>query len=261
MAEQSRQKEWLQGKIDEYTKLGPELLKLGEKSTHEVMVPISEIAFFPKGKIKHSNEFLVAIGDNYFLERTSQECQPILGRRIQKLQEQLDVVNRTLEKDLGLQKIMQEKTQKKKWVGLDGQPTDDDNVTHWDENGFLDIREEYDAENDTSGHDTDHDVLRSDQITNIGAPIARSPADIRKMMDKVQKESERKEEQKVQALEPVIKEEPQPQIQQPPSRQLPYSTKVLERNSATQIPFDNDTREEAPRPKKKSKFRQQMMNQ
>ena len=54
------------------------------------MVPISKIAYFPRGKIKHSNEFLVALGDNYFVERTSQEAQPILQRRIEKLQGQLD---------------------------------------------------------------------------------------------------------------------------------------------------------------------------
>jgi hypothetical protein len=29
---------------------------------------------------------------------------------------------------------------------LDGNPTNDDDTTHWDENGFLDIREEYGEE-------------------------------------------------------------------------------------------------------------------
>ena len=58
---------------------------MGEKSNHKVMVPICKVAYFPEGRIKHSNEFLVAIGDNYFLERTSQECQPIIQRRIDKL--------------------------------------------------------------------------------------------------------------------------------------------------------------------------------
>ena len=43
------------------------------------MVPIAGgLAFFTNGKIKHSNEFLVALGDNYFIQRTSQECQPII---------------------------------------------------------------------------------------------------------------------------------------------------------------------------------------
>ena len=48
--------------------------------------------------------------------------------------------------------------EQKKWKDLKGNPTSDDTKTHWDENGFLDIREEYDAEQDTSGVDTDVEV-------------------------------------------------------------------------------------------------------
>jgi len=44
---------------------------MGQKSVNNVMVPISKVGFFPNGKVKHSNEFLVALGDNYFMERTS----------------------------------------------------------------------------------------------------------------------------------------------------------------------------------------------
>ena len=44
-------------------------------------MPISEVGFFPKGKVKHSNEILVFLGDNYFVERTAHECQPIIERR------------------------------------------------------------------------------------------------------------------------------------------------------------------------------------
>jgi prefoldin subunit 5 len=62
-------------------------MEIGAKSEHKVMVPISNVAFFPQGRIKHPNEFLVAVGDNYFIQRTSQECQPILDRRISKLKE------------------------------------------------------------------------------------------------------------------------------------------------------------------------------
>ena len=83
----------------------------------------------------------------------------------------------------------------KKWVGLDGKPTSDDMKTHWDENGFLDIREtEEEAESgqETSGVETDTDVLRSDQITEIGMKqaqfVPKSPADIRKMMERVETE-------------------------------------------------------------------------
>ena len=45
---------------------------------------------------------------------------------------------------------------------MQGNPTSDDNVTHWDEHGFLEIREEFDEQTDTSGPETDHEVLKSD---------------------------------------------------------------------------------------------------
>ena len=48
------------------------------------MVPINEIAFF-RGKLKHQNEVLVFLGSNYFVERTVDECKPIIDRRIQLL--------------------------------------------------------------------------------------------------------------------------------------------------------------------------------
>jgi hypothetical protein len=37
---------------------------------------------------------------------------------------------------------------KKKWRDIDGKPTDNEDITHWDESGFLEIREELE---DTSG--------------------------------------------------------------------------------------------------------------
>ena len=45
---------------------------------------------------------------------------------------------------------MNELNKKKKWLDLDGNPTDNDDITQFDENGCLDIRE---FENDatTSG--------------------------------------------------------------------------------------------------------------
>ena len=72
---------------------------------------------------------------------------------------------------------------------MNGNPTNDDNVTHWDEEGCLEIREEYDPaqddQNETSGQESDIETLRSDQVRTEGVPIAKSPADLRKMMERV----------------------------------------------------------------------------
>ena len=43
-------------------------------------MPVSDVGFFP-GKIKHSNEVMVFLGDGYFVQRTAHECQPIIQRR------------------------------------------------------------------------------------------------------------------------------------------------------------------------------------
>lgn len=34
----------------------------------------------------------------------------------------------------------------KNWKDLEGNPTNDENITHWDENGFLEIRESFEDE-------------------------------------------------------------------------------------------------------------------
>lgn len=61
------------------------------------MVPISDIAFY-QGKIKHSNEFLVHLGSEYFVQRTAHECQPIIERRMEKVNEKLSAIESSLMK-------------------------------------------------------------------------------------------------------------------------------------------------------------------
>jgi prefoldin subunit 5 len=95
-------------------------------------VPISKVGYFPYGEIKHSNEFLVALGDNYFIERTSQECQPIIDRRILKLQDQIKSIEIQLQKEEGLMKIA-ENINKTVLIGIDGKPVASESETHWDE--------------------------------------------------------------------------------------------------------------------------------
>ena len=50
----------------EYSDMGKNLLKLSEKSTAQVMVPLNDIAFIP-GKLKHTNEIYVHLGSGYFV--------------------------------------------------------------------------------------------------------------------------------------------------------------------------------------------------
>ena len=46
-----------------------------------LQVPLGPLAFMP-GKIVHTNEILVLLGDNWFVERSAKQATEIIGRRI-----------------------------------------------------------------------------------------------------------------------------------------------------------------------------------
>lgn len=45
-------------------------------------VPFGELAFMP-GKIYHTNDILVLLGDNWFVERSAKQASEIAGRRME----------------------------------------------------------------------------------------------------------------------------------------------------------------------------------
>lgn len=77
--------------ISDYTSLAQKLSTLSDKSRYEVMVPLagSKIAFMP-GYVHHTNEVLVLIGENYFVEKSTKEASQFVERRIKFCQEKLD---------------------------------------------------------------------------------------------------------------------------------------------------------------------------
>ncbi|TKY66836.1 RNA polymerase II subunit 5-mediating protein-like [Spatholobus suberectus] len=72
--------------------------KLPEQLSHDVMVPFGKAAFFP-GRLIHTNEFLVLLGEGYYAERTSKQTVEILQRRGQSLDLQVDSLEANI-KDL-----------------------------------------------------------------------------------------------------------------------------------------------------------------
>lgn len=44
-------------------------------------IPFSKLAFFP-GKLIHTNEILVLLGDNWFVERSAKQSCEIINRRL-----------------------------------------------------------------------------------------------------------------------------------------------------------------------------------
>ncbi|KAK6919600.1 Prefoldin alpha-like [Dillenia turbinata] len=54
--------------------------KLPDELHHDIMVPFGKAAFFP-GRLIHTNEFLVLLGEGYHAERTAKQTIDILKRR------------------------------------------------------------------------------------------------------------------------------------------------------------------------------------
>ncbi|CAJ1978913.1 unnamed protein product [Sphenostylis stenocarpa] len=72
--------------------------KLPEQLSHDIMVPFGKAAFFP-GRLIHTNEFLVLLGEGYYVDRTSNQTVEILQRRGKSLDSQVDSLEANI-KDL-----------------------------------------------------------------------------------------------------------------------------------------------------------------
>lgn len=66
---------------NDYTSLQTRLKTLPNELSYDIMVPISKMAFMP-GKLVHTNEILVLLGDNWFTERSAHQACEIIDRRL-----------------------------------------------------------------------------------------------------------------------------------------------------------------------------------
>ncbi|KAF9438495.1 uri1, prefoldin-like chaperone [Entomortierella beljakovae] len=73
---------------EDYTALKTTLLDLPKETSHPVMVPIGNLAFMP-GKLIHTNEVLVMLGDNWFVDRSAVQAAEIVDRRMELVQENI----------------------------------------------------------------------------------------------------------------------------------------------------------------------------
>jgi len=80
-----------------YKTLEDKLSTLPDKISHDVMVPFTTKAFMP-GKLIHTNEIQVLLGENYFLECSAKHAKEICKRRIKKC----DQIMKELEEELSL---------------------------------------------------------------------------------------------------------------------------------------------------------------
>ncbi|XP_049353105.1 uncharacterized protein LOC125817600 [Solanum verrucosum] len=65
--------------------------RLPDELHHDIMVPFGKAAFFP-GRLIHTNEFLVLLGEGHYAERTAKQTVEILNRRGKALEVQVESV-------------------------------------------------------------------------------------------------------------------------------------------------------------------------
>lgn len=90
---QKRQElEHLQSFISDNTNLINLVQRLPDHLHHDIMVPFGKAAFFP-GRLIHTNELLVLLGEGYYAGTTSKQTVEILKRRGKALETQVDSLN------------------------------------------------------------------------------------------------------------------------------------------------------------------------
>jgi len=88
---------------DAYCKLKGKLDTLSDTMQHKVMVPFTSKAFMP-GHLVHTNEILVLLGDNWFVETSAKNAAEIAGRRVAECDKMLEKVEEEVKLIEGWQK-------------------------------------------------------------------------------------------------------------------------------------------------------------
>ncbi|KAJ3361059.1 uri1, prefoldin-like chaperone [Allomyces arbusculus] len=80
--------QWTRLQAD-YRDLHTTLSTLPDKVSHPVMVPFGPLAFMP-GKLVHTNEVMVMLGDNWFAERSARQAVGVVERRLKVVDGELE---------------------------------------------------------------------------------------------------------------------------------------------------------------------------
>lgn len=150
----------------DYDSLCSRLRTLPDSVSHEVMVPLNSLAFMP-GRLVHTNEILVLLGDNWFAERSARQALAIAERRADQCRRMQ-------------QGLLGEKEQRTNWMRYTDQ-------LHR-ESGYADIREPYDPVEEQAWRERhrknvrDHRKTRKQENSEATEPAA----DVWKMLDRLE---------------------------------------------------------------------------
>ncbi|GLT45849.1 hypothetical protein SLA2020_196510 [Shorea laevis] len=176
--------------------------KLPDELHHDIMVPFGKAAFFP-GRLIHTNEFMVLLGEGYYAERTAKQTVEILKRRGKSLESQVNSLKATTE-DLKLEASFFDTTALEASEGL------------------VEIREEYVEENSA---ETESGLVEQDSISftetdnTKGASENEEYARILSRLDELEKEElaalsdeEKDKDQQTDASESKCDEDEQTEV-------------------------------------------------
>ncbi|GKU93123.1 hypothetical protein SLEP1_g6749 [Rubroshorea leprosula] len=173
LEEKRKEKNRLNEFIADNTSLTNLVQKLPDELHHDIMVPFGKAAFFP-GRLIHTNEFMVLLGEGYYAERTAKQTVEILKRREKSLESQVNSLKATME-DLKLEASFFDTTALEASEGL------------------VEIREEYVEENSA---ETESGLVEQDSISftetdnTKGAFENEEYACILSRLDELEKEEE-----------------------------------------------------------------------
>lgn len=145
-ATKERGRQWLAHR-EEYSKVKDRLETIDGKLQYDVMVPLTSKAFMP-GKLVHTNEILVLLGDNWFLETSAKEAAKIAGRRV----DQCDKMLMGLEEEMRLNQGWRDQTKR-----IEGEAE-----------GAVDIREEYQEEEEKQWREKHKENVKREKKGSAG---------------------------------------------------------------------------------------------
>ncbi|XP_008227599.1 PREDICTED: RNA polymerase II subunit 5-mediating protein homolog isoform X3 [Prunus mume] len=173
IAERQQMLDQLGGFVADNASLINLVRRLPDHLHHDIMVPFGKAAFFP-GRLVHTNEFLVLLGEGYYAERTSRQTLEILKRRGMALDSQVDSLNAMLN-DLRLEASFLDATASEAAEGL------------------VEIREDY-AEETSSEKESEPGPCKQASSSSSGADFTKVAdedeefARIASRMDELEKE-------------------------------------------------------------------------
>ena len=169
--------------MSDYRALEERLSTLADKTRYDVMVPIggSNLAFMD-GYIKHTNEILVLLGDNYFVERSAKQAKEIVERRLTKCRQMIDELNI-------------EKTSLEKWLSFSKQFADES-----ENQDFVEIVEPYDEEKEKQWRVDHKRRIREYKLSEKSSNKETEDSDIIKRLEKLEIEENKSQKPELKSI-------------------------------------------------------------